>query len=201
MKIINLDSNDYYSQRNNSIKPSQACMPTSYVMFLLANKIPFSNPSDYQDDDYFMSLLNTEEAKEYCYKNYPWAYNDVFPEQSLPPNELHGMYGNYLSPLVCDGKKVSSFKTNLTFEDYKNRIDAGKAIMTSVYIPEMKINGHAILVMGRIDDTLLLADPWGNYHTGYKNHRGYNIEMNKEDFMKYVKPIGKKEKWGHIPLV
>lgn len=197
MKIINLKPDDYYSQRNNTIHPSRACMPTSYVMFLKANKIPYTNPSSYADDDYFMSLLNTSEAKEYAYKNYPWAYNDIFPEQSLPPNELHGCYSNYLAPIVC-GKKVSSFKTNLTYEDYISRIKAGQAIMTSVYFPEMKIDGHAIVLMGILEDQFLIADPWGNYHTGYKSVRGYNIEMDRDTFMKSVKPINSPTKWGHV---
>lgn len=199
MEMINLKSDDYYSQRNNKLNPTKACMPTSYVMFLKANKIPFKNYSTYQDDDYFMSLLNTDDAKKYAYKNYPWAYNDIFPEQSLPPNEIHGMYPNYLAPMVC-GKKVSTFQTNLTLEKFKEEIKKGRAIMTSIYIPDMRINGHAIVIMGIRGDNLLIADPWGNLNTSYKSVKGYAVEISENQFRELVKPIRVEEKWGHIIL-
>ena len=184
----NLSTQDYYTQRNNEIRPKAACMPTSYVMFLRGNKISFLNTSKYQDDDYFMSILSTDMAKDFCIKKYSWS-------KGIPPNEVHGMYGSYLSPSVC-GQRVSDFNTSLLYEHYVELIEQGKVVMTSGSFPGL--SGHAFCVIGLHGDDLILADPWGDFHSNYHSTSGYGVRMTKEEFIKHVKPVDKQYKWGHI---
>lgn len=185
---INLSTLDYYTQRNNTIRPWAACMPTSYVMFLRGNSIEYGNSSGLADDDYFMKLLSTENAKNFCLEKYPWS-------KGIPPNEIHGMYGSYLSFFVT-GKRASDFNTHLNFENYLELMEQGKVIMTSGAFPGL--SGHAFCVIGIHHDDLVLADPWGDYHSGYKDHSGYGIRMSKTEFINHVKPIKEEKKWGHI---
>ena len=185
---INLSTQDYYTQRNNTIRPWAACMSTSYVMFLRGNNIMYGNSSGLADDDYFMKLLSTENAKSFCIKKYPWS-------KGIPPCEIHGMYGSYLSFFVT-GKRASNFNTHLTFENYIELIEQGKVVMTSGSFPGLE--GHAFCVIGIHGDDLVLADPWGNFHSGYTDHTGYGIRMTKKEFIKHVKPVGENCKWAHI---
>ena len=205
-KKINIDKDHYYTQRNNPqvvgdnpdiegdkdfiLNANSQCMPTSYVMFLIGNKIEYVNPTGKPDDAYFAELLVAKEAWKFAKKKYPSLI-----ENGYSPNEIHGMYGSYLSPVVC-GKRVSDFVSNLTFEDYVSRILSGQVIMTSGRF--RGIIGHAFVIMGIIDDHLSLADPWGDYRTDYVNKNGYAVSMDREDFITHVKPIGKERKWGHI---
>ena len=184
----NLSTDDYYTQRNNNIRPKAACMPTSYVMFLRGNNILYGNSSRLPDDDYFMKILNTENAKNFCLKKYPWS-------KGIPPNEVHGMYGSYLSFFVT-GKRASDFNTLLTFDHYLELMDQGKVVMTSGSFPGLA--GHAFCIIGIHGDDLILADPWGDFHSGYRDHSGYGIKMSKKEFIKHVKPEGKLKKWAHV---
>lgn len=194
--MINLSSEWYFSQRNNQIRPQAACMPTARAMFYRGNDIPYqSDPKGrYTDDDYFMSLLNQPKAKKLAKKKYPWAVKGG--KLFLPPNEIHGMYHSFLDPLVC-GRRVSDFRTDLTIEEYYGAILRGEVIMTSGSFPG--IPGHAFCVIGWDDFDFILADPWGDFRTGYqKGQTGYGVRMSQPEFMDHVKPAGKPEKWGHV---
>jgi len=195
-KILHLQPIDYYTQRNNPTKPWAACMPTSRVMFYLGNNIIFKNPSDLEDDEFFMKVLSSDDAEIMARSKYPsLALNGI------PAYEIHGMYHSYLDSYVV-GCRVSDFKTDLTFDDFIDRIKAGECIMTSGRFPEAGIDGHAFVVVGMletaIETCLILADPWGDYRTEYKNHQGYGVTMSKADFSKHVKPGS--QKWGHVLL-
>jgi hypothetical protein len=204
MKIVNLSSDDYYSQRNNLIRPSGACMATARVMFYLGNKIPYTIPEDVkekytQPEDCFMYILNTPEAWEALS---PWIKesNKQHPDKLTYPNEDHFMYPNYLDPILC-GKKVSKFVMNYTYDDYVKMIDAGKVIMTTGKFPTT--HGHAVCIIGRNDKNFILADPWGDYTTNYTSTKGYGVEMTPEDFHTIIatEVAGHPEqKYAHIPL-
>lgn len=197
--ILLLDPNDYYSQRNNSIDPMVACMPTARVMFYKANNIEYNNPTKMVDDDYFMYSLNTKEAKDFCYNKYPWAYNKENPEKSIPPNQVHGMYNSYLDPLVC-GKRVSDFSESLSFENYVDRVvNKKQAIMTSGEFAYLK--GHAVIFMGYDTKSkeLIIADPYGDFHSNYVRTRGYGVRINRKEFGSIIKPTGLvNKKWGSV---
>lgn len=201
---IFLNPEEYYSQRNNTFLVDgknvswRACMPTSRVMFYKANKINYSNPTDMADDDYFMSLLVSDEAKEFCYSKYPWAYNSLEPEKSIWPNEIHGMYNSWLDEKVT-GKRQSDFVTNLDIEMYIDTIvNKGKAIMTSGTFGE--ILGHAIVFIGydKQKKEFIIADPYGDFHTKYRNTKGYGVRMTYDEFNTHIKPVDSFQKWGHI---
>jgi hypothetical protein len=194
-RIINLEPRDYYTQRNNHIDPVAACMPTARVMFYRGNGVVFDNPSDYQDDDYFFSKMQSDEAQFVAEEKYP-----ELTEAGFPPQEIHGMYHTYLDPEVV-GERVSDFETNLMYADFVELIQLGQIVMTSGSFPEAGIPGHAFCVIGLIGPVrgpfeLIIADPWGDYKSNYESRHGYGVVMPREDFERHVKP-GKK-KWGHV---
>ena len=196
MVIINLKADDYYTQRNNEIDSANVCGPTSRVMFYKGNNLTYENKSLQEfgiklaDDDYFTRILRTPEARAFCDKYFPWA-------KSYQPNEVAGMFPMYLDVKLF-GKTKSKFVENLTFENYLHVIDNKGVIMTNGTFG--RIQGHVIVVVGRDERTLLLADPYGDYHTDYKNPKGYLIPMTESEFNTHIKDVKKNVKWGHILL-
>ena len=191
---INLLPGDYYTQRNNKISPLVACMPTARVMYYRGNGIKYVNPSEYDDDDYLMHILRTPEAWDFAKQKYP-----EIVKAGYPPNEIHGMYHSWLDPVVV-GRRVSDFRTDLTWGDYICRILDGQVIMTSGRFGSL--DGHAVVMIGVVSSSLgpclVLADPWGDYRTGYEKRGGYAINMAEKDFADCIKPTNSKGKWGHV---
>lgn len=188
--MVNLARADHYSQRNNRLDPGVACASTSHPMFLRGNKVPFVNPSTFQDDDFFRDLLSTESAQAVRDAKYPSL-------SSYHPGEIHGMYHTFLEPLVC-GRRVSDFRTDLTWDDYVRIMLSGQVAWTSGAFPEAGIDGHAFAVIGYEAGALVLADPWGDYRTKYRVHSGYGVAMSRADFVEHVHPAGESRKWGHV---
>lgn len=202
--ILLLKSDDYYSQRNNRIRPLAACMPTARVMFYLANGISFDSPPGMQPEDHFMEILNSDDAIAFCHKKYPWTTNrrDLNGKRlpDIPPNEVHGMYGSYLDGRVT-GKRRSDFSTSLSWESYLKYLDNGHAIMSAGDWPGT--DGHAVLFMGfsRDGETLFTADPYGNPWNHYIDAHGYAIAVTRDQFDMYVTQFpGTTGKCGHVPI-
>ena len=190
----NLDADDYYTQRNNRIRPSAACMPTARVMYYIGNGILYNNPTDLSDDDYLMQTLNTKEAKAFAKAKYKWACKGN--KLLYPPNEIHGMYNSYLDERVT-GRRSGDFFLGLSADDFINILTAGYVIMTSGSFKG--IPGHALCLIGFDGKEFHLADPWGNWRTGYKDVCGYGVSMSKSDFVAHIKPTGLAAKWAHLP--
>ena len=134
--IINLTKDDYYTQRNNIIKPGVACMPTSRVMFYIGNKIQFKSPDNMQPEDYFMEVLNSPEGWD-SLSSWIKDYN-LTHKKPIPPNEDHFVYPKFLDQKVC-GKVVSKFVMNFTFDDVIKYLNNGKVLMTTAKFPESHI--------------------------------------------------------------
>lgn len=192
MKVQLLKPDDYYTQRNNKLHASSACMPTSRVMFYLANGLKILNPTRMPHDDYITHILETEEAKEFCYSKYPFAKTG-----NIPPREVHGMYNSYVDPIVI-GKRVSDFRTDLTWSDIMFEIGSNKAVMTSGSFPEANISGHAFCITGVDQGSLLICDPYGDFTTNYRIELGYAVKMSYIEFLALVKQPTKAFKWGHV---
>jgi len=187
MKML-LNATDYYTQRNNEYEPYSACMNTTRAMLYscLGLKIDTGGESL---DDYIWKVLNSKEGIDYRDKNYPSMKN-------YPPNQIHGIYGSWLDEQLF-GKRITRFRSNLSWDDIKAEIDKGYPVMTSGKFPGL--NGHAFLICGYTPTDLVIADPWGNFHVGYKGQggkSGYGILMNKDEFDTHVKPG--RLKWGHV---
>lgn len=195
---LNLSSDWYFTQRNNHIRPAAACMPTARAMFYHGNGIAYhSDPmKKLADDDYFMSLLNSQSAISMAKVKYPWAVGEN-GMLSIPPNEIHGMYHSWLDHKVC-GRRTSNFRTDLTVDDYIEAMERGEVIMTSGAFPESHLAGHAFCIIGFDGKNFRLADPWGDWTRRYRIYGGYDIEMSKDEFIEHVKPVGSEKKWGHV---
>jgi len=204
--VLLLKPEDYYSQRNNQVKPLSACMPTARVMWYKGNEINFSweISSFAQPEDYFMHLLNTPEAIAFCHKKYLWTTNrrdeQGNPLPDIPPNEVHGMYGSWLDEKVT-GKRRSDFITSLTWESLLKYLDNGHVIMSAGEFPGT--DGHAVDFIGFEPDseTYYIADPWGDFRLNYADVHGYAVPMTKSEFDRIITQFPDTTgKCGHVPI-
>jgi hypothetical protein len=165
--VMNLRGVDFYTQRNNKWDDPrtphhervEGCMPTTRAMFYRGNDIPFSNPSEWSDDDYFMKVLRSAAAYDYAEMNFPGLI------KKYPPNQIHGMY-MWLDEVVCGRRRSIFHEAGLTFAIARGSAKAGKCLMVSGTF--CGLAGHAVLIAGYFDDKLLLADPWGDFRNGYR---------------------------------
>lgn len=199
-----LQKNDRYSQRNNTFRPSVACMPTTYVMWCISQgfEIESKAPQGKSIDDYLMQLMNMEPARKFAAKKYPELSNAGYT-----PNEIHGMYHSFLEPLLF-GKMVSDFiyagnndGNGLNFEEIVTLLDKGITVWVSGAYQGIKgpIEGHASLIAGHDGNgNLRIVDPYGNFHEKFANDSGYDVRMNRAEFVSMIKPLGSEKKNVHI---
>ncbi len=189
---INLSKDiPYYSQRNNKFYPASTCNTTSMIVALLASGIQFEVPEETQAEDHLTQILESDEAWEKLQKDFPWAIKGGYS-----PRNVHGM----LSWAVNDkliGKKVTSFRTDADIEQIIFSVVKGCAVVVGGQFTQY---GHIVTVVGvetkqdiskinkpsdvNLDDvkSIIIDDPYGNYFTDYKDHKGNDIPFSLKQF-------------------
>lgn len=199
VEIDNSIKDEYYSQINNRFKPIEACMPTSFVMALLYNKIPlvpsgtpcsvpsFVYPRTLQPEDYLMAICNSPWGTA-LRDNISWAKS-----QSIPPNQVHAVISEIINDIV--GRNITKFEANKNMDDLIYQIRKGKSLVVS---GRWVSTGHAVVVVGLRENEakqvthILIDDPYGNYHTNYQDKNGNNVWFTVEQFNTLW------AKWYHI---
>lgn len=190
--INNSIDNNYHSQINNTIIPLASCNTTSAIMYLKNNNILFDYPKEMQPEDYLSQILQSDEAIKIKEKLFPqeWAKN-------FRPQEIHKCLSWGINKLV--GKEISKFDDSRNINDIVNDLKNGKCvIMSGAFTP----CGHVVCVVGlEIKDSkiinFIIDDPFGNYWTNYKDHRGNNIKFPFDDFIKITRHFNKEVKYCH----
>ena len=207
--VFNLsEDSEYHSQRNNKFFPFSTCNTTSAIMALKSSQIPFGYASDMQPEDYLTSILRSDEAYVLMREKYTWAIPGGYE-----PNEVHGMLEWGINKMV--GKKVDRFSTNNTLQELVYYLIRGRA---SIINGRFTKYGHMVVLVGfetyqkdadRIPELkyvdlneikhYIIDDPYGNYHTDYKDVKGNNVIVTPEDFNYVTKTYNNIEKkWAHI---
>ncbi|MDR0302468.1 MAG: hypothetical protein LBI04_09190, partial [Treponema sp.] len=192
----------YYTQRNNKEKPGSACNVTSMIIALCAAGWPVENfaPDGEQPEDELMRFIFTDPATLTKWKQ-------IDPRGEIPPNQWHEVlaYGadRFLKKFGFNSSPVK-FLDAVSVQDITAAIDAGgSAVVSGVFPQEGKAAlNHIVAVVGYgTDDSgfyFIVDDPWGDYHSGYKNQKGKGIRMPLEDFDEIMKPQRLPRKWAHI---
>lgn len=195
MSEINLSINDdYHSQVNNKYVPYGACMPTSFIMALKAERVPvleagselkrlswpmFIFPHGMQPEDFLMSLMRSPWGEE-MRDTIPWAKRG-----DIPPNQVHAVMSEAVNRIV--GRKVTEFRSEATVSDLFLEIKNNHPAVVS---GSFTSSGHAVAVVGAKATPsgdlaeFIIDDPFGNYFTGYKDQRGNNVSFTIDQFKK-----------------
>jgi hypothetical protein len=191
-----LKKDDYFSQRNNELKPFGACNVTMMIMIL--------SQAGYSKDVYIMrdfwnaeyktnfkqpedSLMNFLQQDKYREKS-KGALKDwyKYPEQGF--NALVDGTNDWMKENICF---VSWSESLDMINDY---IINGFGVGVCGDFPGTA--GHFVDIGGLSDFGIMINDPYGNYLKEYQDKNGYDVEMPIGDFNKYVYgPKGKTRKY------
>lgn len=174
-----------HTQRNNKLRPYSACNVTSFINALKYLDIDFFYNKLTQPEDYFMKLMMTEKSWNRLYSKYgrgvganPWNFSDILVD--VCNEELVG------SP-VCEIK-------NVTAKQIVDHLEEGNVCTTSGAFTK---SGHFVCIVGCELDKVknvvrfIIDDPFGDYHTKYKDWNGDNIDFPIGDFHSLIWPRGK----------
>jgi hypothetical protein len=192
----------FRSQRDNKEKPASACNVTSMIIALCAAGWPVDKFSscDEQPEDLLMRFIYSDQPSLN-----KWRQLD--PQGNIPPNQWHAVlafasnrfvrkYGFNSTPVV--------FNTSVSVDEIVAAIDGGGAAVISGLFPQAGRAPlrHVVAAVGYGRNEggfyFIIDDPWGNYHTGYKNHDGKAIRMPIADFNRMMNAQGQPRKWAHI---
>ena len=215
--VVNPSRDDeYHSQINNKEVPHGACNVTAYVMSGKQAGRTFTHPPGVQPEDHMMRHLRTPKAWERLERDYRWAFS-ANGEALYPPNEVHGMLVWAFNDLI--GEPVARFTTRGSIQEMAYHIVQGNGVVLSgvFCLPNGRHLNHIVSLAGiktaqldirRIccpDDVdsaslrgMIIDDPYGNPHAGYRDRRGNNINLSMAEFDSIMKSAGSPEKWMHV---
>lgn len=178
--IILLKKEDFHTQHNNKFLPKETCNVTSAANFIEANNLPYFGFANEQLEDSLYKLLQSEYAKKFHENNVYWykGVNHLQENIAMLAWAINIFSSNIFSDPVC---KFGQIDDDDLIINIKNR----KAVLILGDFINGKINSHYVTVIGRKGDSLLLADPFGNHNTKYKNKYGYCTKLPIKYLKKY----------------
>ncbi|MBI9103753.1 MAG: hypothetical protein JEY99_15160 [Spirochaetales bacterium] len=203
------EDSEYHTQLNNKYIPLQSCNSTSMIMALKQAGYNFDHIID-QPEDLLTTLIfsmDDDKIKELA----PWAWDDRKDEPRIPPNEIHAVL-EWATNHMMMGREVDHFTTNPSICTLIATILTGGGVVLSGVFPyKNKTIGHMVSLAGIVtnrDDNnaelenithFIIDDPHGNFRTDYKDVRGNNIKITKEEFYSIFRDTDNRErKWAHI---
>lgn len=203
-------ANDYHTQRNNAIDPAQTCNVTSTIMALKATGIQFESPEGIQPEDYLASLLSTPAAFAKRDQEYPWA-----TRSNIHPREVHEILSWAVNELLVK-RPCTVFTTRASIRELLFRIARHQS--ASVVSGRFTKDGHMVTLVGfecsgpdlsqarspdRVDlaavSRIIIDDPWGNVHSGYRDVSGDDVSLSIAEFDHYTREYySAGHKWAHF---
>lgn len=190
---------DYHSQRNNTLIPHASCNTTAMVMALKQAGYLLPFPSDVQPEDYLTEFLLSERSYATMYTLAPWAFDRSSGEPLYRPNEVHVMLRWAVNTLL--GGAVDSFATTWIIEDLCRMVGAGAGVVVSGVFPSEggELN-HMVSLAGYAEDmsAFLIDDPYGDFHTGYRDYHGNDVVVTREEMLRIFKVQNSRRTWAHV---
>lgn len=178
--ILLLDKNDFHTQHNNKFLPKETCNVTSAANFIKANKLPYFDFINEQLEDSLFKLLQTEYARKFHQNNVYWytGVNNLQENIAMLAWAINVFSANIFSDPVCKFGKIDD---NTLILNIKNK----KAVLILGDFLGGKPNSHYVTVIGRKNNDLLLADPFGDHNSKYKNKYGYCTKLPIKSLKKF----------------
>jgi hypothetical protein len=174
----------YFSQRNNELEPNSSCNVTAMVQALCLLQMAFPLSGYNQPEDALRNLIVSCGGDPTVHADLSKGFNEWV------------------------GKKMTSFTTSASIDDIIADLKQGRPSVMSGTFPyknrdgSVKNIGHIVTISGveLSDDSAPLSwevqDPYGDTWKNWTGS-GRNISFSHEQFMKYLKTLGEKNKWRH----
>jgi hypothetical protein len=191
----------YFTQRNNKEKPGSACNVTSMITALSAAGYPVEKfaPKGVQSEDALMRFIYSDPATLK-------RWEQIDPKKEIPPNQWNAVlaYGTVRFLKMFGFDALIAFRESVSREEITAAIEAGGAAVISGLFPQegKRPLNHIAAAVGYGTDKegfyFIIDDPWGDYRTGYRDHKGKGVKMPLKDFQSMLNPQGAENKWAHI---
>jgi hypothetical protein len=189
---------EYHSQRNNAIVPYASCNTTAMVMALKQAgwSMPLFDPEHPQPEDDLSAFLRTDEAKRKQQEIAPWSVG------AYPPQEVHACLEWGVNAWL--GGTADAFTMRATHDELIAALVGGGGVVLSGRFPLSNGElGHIVSLAGYYsegeldhDDGWIIDDPYGIWHTDYRDPHGNDISVSDYDFNKiFCKARGY---WAHM---
>lgn len=189
-------------QRKNKVLPWTSCGASATVMALKASGWPVPSPKGVRPEDHLTGILLSPDAKERR-AAIPGNWAD-----DIPPNQIHAVLAWGINRWL--GKRVVQFKENGTLRDVVSHLYHRTALVMNGLFAGLD---HNIAVVGfdtaqeehefrggidldRVTD-IIIDDPWGDYHTSYKDQNGNDVHVTVEEFDRITHKAN-GPKWMHV---
>ena len=206
MFTVNLSRDDEYSrQTGNRLIPLDACNVTCGIMWLRDGKVSFWYPKSMKPEDYLTAILLGDDAWKLFIEMKREKYN-----AGLLPQNTSMMLTWGINRLV--GRPVDWFIQNGSLRQMIWFLYKGSPLIMSGSFTSA---GHFVCVVGftslqhegdwhsekdiNLDliETVWVDDPYGNWHTGYKDPNGNNVAFRLDELDKLTN-IPNGQKWMHV---
>jgi hypothetical protein len=211
MEKNNSRGKPYYSQRNNVIKPGSACNVTTMINGLSSAGWPIEKTvkKGEQPEDALMRFILSDPVCAAEWKR-------IDPKGKYAPNEWHSILARGTNRWLCSlGDPAFSNAGNaVLFTEYTTARAIADHILTGGTVglsgdfplPGKDSLHHMICAVGvkESDDpkagvkSFTIDDSWGDYHSGYSEQNGNDIELPIEDFKKIIKFVDSDTKMAHF---
>lgn len=197
---------DYHTQLNNKLVPLASCNTTSAIMFLLACGLELPVANGQQPEDALTALLETPGAYAQQKKLAPWSLGQFRPQ------EVHIVLDWGINTVV--GADVCKFRDSTTQGRLVYELAHGRAAIVS---GRFTAAGHVVCLVGvdtdqadagdvqTADDVELerirawiIDDPYGDWHTDYKDQHGNNVRFTPDEFTRLTQQYYQNKKWAHL---
>lgn len=205
------------------------CNGTSEVMAADYDGWKFPDGKFEQPEDNFLDfMMSSKEVDDYYRTAMPTLYADykkeILNEKGKPayytPNEVHKVLAFAFNKWM--GSEVVTFKENVAIIDLIKELVEGRACVLSGKFNKLnhivclvgakwkvtkedatpaQLNAliEQIVEQGKMPDSFIIDDPYGDYHTDYMVAKGNDIEVPFADFIHIFKPIDNASvKMAHI---
>ena len=209
--------NEYHTQRNNVVVPHAACNVESYMMAAKQAGCSVPSPDGVQPGDHMMRRLRSKEAYDIMRRSYRWAFDDETGRVINHPNEIHEMLVWAFNAMSPDGRATFTERGSIREMVYHIATGNGVVISGRFTLSTGRTLGHVVALAGFVTtqrdiasvrgpdavdmrqlSALIIDDPYGDYRSDYRDHRGNNIEMSLDDFNRIMRKQGAADKWMHV---
>jgi len=198
------------SQRDNPVDAAKQCNVTALIMAIAGSALCLPDTQGEQPEAVLARFAETDpRVMQYMQKFQGWAVNLGWP----PYTEQHTLAvaaNLWLGP--DDKPGPVCYETDRPLEAVVVDLVRGHcSVVTGRFTP----GGHLVAVVGvhtaqwfangpkPADVSLssvqqfMVHDPWGNWHSGYRDHDGARCLFTPDELMRLVLTEGKNAKWVH----
>ena len=196
-------NSDYHTQRNNVHVPFAACNRTSMVMGFKQAGYPFpKSVGDRQEEDAaYEDVFDTDDARAYQAKVAAWSVG------AYPPDQVHAVLEWGFNNWLAAGEPADTFRTNVRADEMVSTLLAGGGVVLSGNFPLPSGSiGHIVSLAGYVgydgekDQVIrwIVDDPYGNWHTDYKDHHGNDVDFSTGEFTDIFDRKRNQQYWAHL---